>query len=46
MLSSTFHIQGSNITNEIKQKLAYEWKNIYRALVMQDEDKSGTIPLS
>jgi hypothetical protein len=30
----------------VKVKLAYEWKNLYRALAQSDTERKGTIPMS
>lgn len=31
---------------DVKTKLAYEWKNLYRALAQSDIERKGTVPLS
>ncbi len=32
-------------SEDVKIKLAYEWKNIFRALVQADVEKKGTITI-
>ena len=33
------------LNEDLRTKLAYEWKNIYRALVQADAERKGTIPV-
>jgi hypothetical protein len=32
--------------NDVKQKLAYEWKNIFRAITQADPERRGLVPIS
>jgi hypothetical protein len=34
------------LIDEIKNKLAYEWKNIYRSLTQADLEQKGTVNVS
>jgi hypothetical protein len=40
---STVKGGGFSIIDEIKNKLAYEWKNIFRSLTQQDLEQKGTV---
>jgi hypothetical protein len=36
----------SNIDQQIQTRLAYEWKNIYRQLCLQDKDETFLVKIS
>jgi flagellar motor switch protein FliG len=40
---STIKGGGVSMIDEIKNKLAYEWKNIFRSLTQQDLEQKGTV---
>lgn len=42
-LSSSKNGGKTRLIDEIKNKLAYEWKNIYRSLTQADLEQRGTV---
>mmetsp|Transcript_28216 Transcript_28216/g.21089 ORF Transcript_28216/g.21089 Transcript_28216/m.21089 type:complete len:85 (+) Transcript_28216:83-337(+) len=44
-ISKTSTIKTSRFQDDLKTKLAYEWKNIFRGLIQADSDRKGSVTI-